>query len=167
MNSQRRNSLLEVNSLARSARVKMTHACRRPDMDLRLVVGHANFLDHLQHLTLKAHLEVITEAPAPKHTESVKTSTQEVSDEDLDFSDDQAMAFDSIRYSQVTSTVTVVDDDSDSDSNSEGSDTSDDDSPSTYFLSSPSRPPPPQPLTRSKPISIPHSRASETAVEVI
>lgn len=168
MNSHRRNSLQEVNTLARSARVKMVHACRRPDMDLRLVVGHANFLDHLKHLTLQAQLEIITEAPAPKRNEVVHTSTQEISDEELDFSDDEAMAFESIPYSQVTSTVTVVDDDSDSDSNSESSDSSDDDTPTTTVdQKSPSRPPPPQSLMRSKAIDIPHSRYSATAVEVI
>lgn len=163
MNSQRRNSLHEVNSLARSARYKMVHACRQPDMDLRHVVGHANFLDHLKHLTLQAHLEIITEAPAPKRTEVVQTSTMELSEEDLDVSDDEAMAFESIPYSEPASTVTVIDDDSDSDK----SDSSDDDTPTTIAQKSPSRPPPPQPLMRSKAIDIPQARCTVTAVEVI
>jgi hypothetical protein len=162
MNSQRRKSLIEVNSLARAARVKMVRECQRPDMDLRHVVGHANFLDHLKHLTLQAHLEVITEAPAPKRNDKVQTTAREVSDDDLDVSDDEAMTFQSIPYSQPVSTVTVIDDDSDS--NSDTSDSSDEET--TQYIKSPSRPPPPQPLVRSKPIDIPHSRVSVTAVEV-
>ena len=133
-------------------------------MDLRHVVGHANFLDHLKHLTLQAHLEVISEAPAPKRTETVRTSAIEVTEEDdLDVSDDEAMAFQSISYSKPTSTVTLIEDDSDS--SSDTSDSSDDDT--IHYPKSPSRPPPPQPLLRSKPIDIPHTRVSVTAVEVV
>jgi hypothetical protein len=134
-------------------------------MDLRHVVGHANFLDHLKHLTLQAHLEVITEAPAPKRLDTIQTSAKEVSDDDLDMSDDEAMTFQSISYSQAASTVTVVDDDSDS--NSDTSDSADDEPTTVVYPKSPSRPPPPQPLSRSKPIDIPHSRVSVTAVEVM
>lgn len=168
MNSQRRKSLIEVNSLARSARVKMVRECQRPDMDLRHVVGHANFLDHLKHLTLQAHLEVITEAPAPKRNQIVHTSTIEVSDDDLDVSDDEAVTFQSISYSQPTSTVTVVDDD-DSDSNSDSSDSSEssDDDTSAVTYSKPSRPSPAQPSLPSKPINIPHSKVVVTAVQVV
>ncbi|ETN41306.1 uncharacterized protein HMPREF1541_03241 [Cyphellophora europaea CBS 101466] len=166
MNSARRKSLLEVNTLARSARVKMVKECQRPDMDLRHVVGHANFLDHLKHLTLQAHLEVVTEAPAPKRHDTVQTSAKEVSDDDTDYSDDEAMAFESISYSSTNnSTVTVINDE-DSDSNSDSSDSDDGESLSTCYLKSPSRPPP-TPHSRSKPIDFPTSQIRVTAVEVI
>ncbi|KPI40607.1 uncharacterized protein AB675_7729 [Cyphellophora attinorum] len=146
MNATRKSSLIEINVLARSARVKMVQECRRPDMDLRHVVGHANFLDHLKNVTLQAHLEIIQEKPTPKKQPEPEIVYESVECEE---DDDMAMAFESTPYSSSQSVITVEEPDSD-DSNSDNSDSDEEFSP----------------LTRSKPIAIPQSKVSVTAVEV-
>jgi hypothetical protein len=166
MNTYRKSRLIEVNTLARSARVKMVRECQRPDMDLRHVVGHANLMDHLKHLTLQAQLEIITQAPAVKHIEQIQTSSKEITSDDEDISDDEAIAFESISYSPSNkSTVTVVTCDEDESDSSDSSTDSDDSDDGVYFQKAPTRPAP-QPITRSKPIDIP-VKTRATAVEVI
>lgn len=155
MNAYRASNLIEINTLARSARVKMIQECRRPEMNLIRVVGHANTLDYLKHATLQAHLEIIKEAPTKKKPQQVQTTTQEVICESVEEADDIAMTFESTPYSTQQSTVSVVScEDMDDDSSSDTSDTSEDE----FSFHT-------EPTLRSKPIAIPQPKVSVTAVE--
>lgn len=155
MNATLKSNLLEINVLARSARVKMVQECRRPDMDLRHVVGHANFLDHLKHVTLQAHLDIITERPEPRKQQKKKAQQPEIICEQVECQeddDDMAMAFECTPYSQSSTVTLVTSEDQEDDSSS---DTSDSDEELSF-----------SPVTRSKPIAIPQAKVSVTAVEV-
>ena len=152
--------------LARSARVKMIEECRRPDMDLRHVCLHANFLDNLKSLTLQAQMQIVTEKAAPRKQQKPKSKPMEVVCEHIELAeddedDDSAMTFQSISYSSPKSTVSIISCDEEDDSNSDDSSDSEDGEPLQRYTR-----PTPQPIMGSKPIDIPQAKISVTAVEV-
>ena len=74
--------------LARVARGKISRKSTHPDHELRLWVGHANMLAHLNHVILNAHEERISnrsnlhdvqQGSSPAKTESLIVSVERVS----------------------------------------------------------------------------------------
>jgi hypothetical protein len=59
----------DANFLARVARDKISRESTRPDRELRLWVGHANMLDHLNHVILNAHKERVIDRSTLHHVQ--------------------------------------------------------------------------------------------------